>query len=82
MSSVHNSNINENCDSCGYLVTTIKDTGVGMNPLIREKLFKIFTNFQDGLEDKPFNKTSGIGLGLSISKDLVKALEGSIKIES
>ncbi len=34
------------------------------------------------VQENKITSTSGIGLGLSISKDLLKALNGSIKIES
>ena len=54
-----------------------------MNNQIKKKLFKIFTNFSDSMvQENKITSTSGIGLGLSISKDLLKALNGSIKIES
>ena len=56
------------------------DSGVGMSNQIRQKLFKIFANFSNN--DKGEIGTSGIGLGLSISKELIKALKGNIEIES
>ena len=68
------------CDSCGFLVTKVVDSGVGMSNQIKQKLFKIFANFSNS--EKGEIGTSGIGLGLSISKELIKAMKGNIEIES
>ena len=77
---VMNSQQFHQCDSCGFLVTKVIDSGVGMSNQIKQKLFKIFANFSNN--EKGEIGTSGIGLGLSISKELIKALKGNIEIES
>eukprot|EP00347_Sterkiella_histriomuscorum_P017836 403347790 len=72
--------IQDKCERCGYLITKVIDTGVGMSELTKQSLFKLFNN-QDQNE-KGMIGTSGIGLGLSMSYDLIKALRGRVQIES
>lgn len=56
---------------------TIKDTGVGIPLEDQDKIFEIF------YQSKTLGNTStGSGLGLSISKELVKMMGGKIKIHS
>jgi len=55
-----------------YVVITITDTGCGIPP---EQLNKLFTPFQTTKED-------GIGLGLSITKEIIEQHHGSIQVES
>lgn len=50
----------------------IKDNGVGMSPEVKEKLFT--PNFT--------TKTTGMGLGLSISKNIIRLIGGEITFES
>ena len=59
----------DNCNSCGMLITTVKDTGEGIKNEIKDKLFKMF-----GIISTKGNiiSTQGIGLGLSICKSLTE----------
>lgn len=62
-----------------YLVTVVvKDTGTGMSREFQEHMFDVFTQ-----EDNDVNVTQiGSGLGLSIAKNLVELMEGSIRCDS
>jgi signal transduction histidine kinase len=55
----------------GAVVLEVSDNGPGMPPEVRERLFQPFTTS---------NKTSGIGLGLAITADLVKLHHGLIAL--
>ena len=56
----------------------VKDTGIGINP---EKHTMIFERFSQ--EDKSFSsKFGGLGLGLSIAKENVELLGGTIEVQS
>lgn len=57
-----------------YVTLTIRDNGTGIPQAIREKIFEPF------FTTKPSGE--GIGLGLSLSYDLVKAHGGEMKFES
>ncbi len=59
----------------------IKDSGKG---ILREKSILIFDTFEKGYEDPESQEIlkSGIGLGLSLSKGLIKLLGGDIWVES
>ncbi|MFZ1055130.1 MAG: ATP-binding protein [Opitutaceae bacterium] len=55
----------------GQVVLEISDNGAGMPAEVRKRLFQPFTTS---------NKTSGIGLGLAITADLVKLHHGQIDL--
>lgn len=57
-----------------YISLTVRDNGVGIPQSIRDKIFEPF------FTTKPTGE--GIGLGLSLSYDLVKAHGGEMKFES
>jgi PAS domain S-box-containing protein len=61
-----------------YLVTEIKDSGIGMKPAERNKLFHEFYRIKN-----EFTKDiSGTGLGLSIVKRIIDSYAGKIEVES
>jgi NtrC-family two-component system sensor histidine kinase KinB len=56
---------------------SVKDTGIGIPKKYQEKIFEKFTQVKnDGVT------AGGAGLGLAISKDIVKAHKGRIWVES
>ncbi|MFZ1280349.1 MAG: ATP-binding protein [Ignavibacteriaceae bacterium] len=61
-----------------YLLVTIKDSGIGLKP---EEKIKLFTEFFRAKNDKTKN-ISGTGLGLSIVKRIVDSYSGKIEVES
>jgi CheY-like chemotaxis protein len=61
-----------------YLKTEVIDSGVGINPEIKEKLFLPFYQIEHELT----GKFDGTGLGLAISRELVRLMGGEIEVES
>ena len=59
-----------------HLAVAIADTGKGMEPADRERIFQEFTRLP-GAQGK-----EGFGLGLSIVRMLVQLLEGTIEVDS
>ncbi len=61
-----------------WLVSSVRDTGIGMKPEDMQKLFldylRVNRQMSHGVE--------GTGLGLSITKRLVEMMDGSITVES
>ena len=60
----------------GHLVVSVADTGCGMNPEDRERIFQEFTRLPGAQGQE------GFGLGLSIVRMLVQLLGGTIDVES
>lgn len=58
------------------LVVSVADTGKGMDPADRERIFQEFTRLPGAQGEE------GFGLGLSIVRMLVQLLEGKIEVES
>ena len=56
----------------GALYTTVQDTGMGIAPELRERIFE--PNFS--------TKTSGTGLGLAIARRSIEAMGGSVGFET
>jgi len=57
---------------------TVSDTGLGIAPEKLETIFEPFVQLKEGLADRK----GGIGLGLSISRDLARAMKGDLTVES
>ncbi len=55
----------------------VKDTGMGMSPEFKEKIFESFSR-----EDIKVQKIEGAGLGMSITKFIVGMMGGTIEVES
>lgn len=57
---------------------TFRDSGCGIS---QEDQKRLFTNFSK-LQDSQNTNKEGVGLGLSICKEIIHAYKGSIEIES
>ena len=64
----------------GYIRThlVVEDNGVGMEPELQEKIFEAFVRS----DTARVQRTMGSGLGLTITKHVVEAMEGEILVES
>jgi signal transduction histidine kinase len=56
----------------------IADTGIGIAADKHEAIFQPFFQLKEGLADRE----SGVGLGLAISRDLARAMNGDLTVES
>ena len=67
------------CDRAGdWVVTSVRDTGIGID---KEELKKLFIPFQQ-VESGLTRSFEGTGLGFSICRRLVDLLGGDIHVES
>jgi signal transduction histidine kinase/ActR/RegA family two-component response regulator len=60
------------------LQVIVKDTGIGISPEMRDRIFENFTQADSSIT----RKYGGTGLGLSITKKIVELQGGNISIES
>lgn len=60
-----------------HVLVSVEDTGVGIK---REDIPRLFQRFAQ-IQDKGYRKTGGTGLGLVISREIVKHHQGDIWIE-
>ncbi len=67
----------ENIEYAAYKFT-VRDNGIGMSDEIKEHLFEPFARDSNNR----VNKIQGTGLGMSITKNLVDLMEGSIEFTS
>ena len=67
---------------CAATVDTVtlrvSDTGIGVAREKHEAIFEPFIQLKEGLADRE----SGVGLGLAISRDLARAMNGDLTVES
>ncbi|WP_438425929.1 ATP-binding protein [Aquimarina macrocephali] len=72
------SKVIENGLSEKQLVISVKDTGIGIT---KEQQHYIFEEFSQG-DDNTEKKYGGFGLGLAITKKIIKLLKGKIELDS
>ncbi len=65
-------------DDKELITFSVQDTGIGLDPLVGDRLFEPFTQG----ESNTTRRYGGTGLGLSISKKLVKGMQGGIGFDS
>eukprot|EP00347_Sterkiella_histriomuscorum_P007736 403347751 len=77
---IERSKFQDKCSKCGFLVTKIVDSGIGMTESTKQSLFQLFKS--SSVTENGMIGSSGIGLGLSMSYDLLKQLNGVVNVES
>ena len=71
--------INAECSAMTDSVTIrVSDTGIGIATGKHEAIFEPFIQLRESLSDRE----SGVGLGLAISRDLARAMNGDVTVES
>ncbi len=68
-------------EQSGELTVMVADTGIGMSPAELERVFQPFTQGDHVIQGGP-HRFGGLGLGLAISKMMVKLHAGSISATS
>ena len=64
--------------SDGRAILRVSDTGIGIPADRLEVIFEPFVQLKEALADRG----GGVGLGLSISRDLARAMDGDLTVES
>ena len=70
--------ISENNKSGDILTLSIADTGIGISQDIQSKIFEEFTQADNTIQ----RKYGGMGIGLSIIKDILGLMKGTLELES
>jgi signal transduction histidine kinase len=60
------------------VIIQVADTGPGIPPEMLEVIFEPFVQLQSGLT----NRKGGVGLGLAISRDMARSMNGEISVDS
>ncbi len=76
--SLHHEDLTDEGEEKIFIKFCVSDTGIGMSSQQISQLFTPFNQFSDDLK----YKTTGTGLGMSITKELVDLMGGDIKVES
>lgn len=71
-----------NGDKTGALILSVSDTGIGIQDEFLKSIFEPFVQVQQQKNFNNDNSLRGNGLGLSITKNLIITLGGSINVES
>ena len=66
------------CDNQHMIRFEVRDTGIGIDPVVKSRLFTPFSQADTSIS----RLYGGTGLGLSISKSLVDMMGGQVRIES
>jgi PAS domain S-box-containing protein len=61
-----------------YVVLTVRDNGIGMEPEMLSRVFETFTQADSSLD----RSRGGLGLGLALVKGLVELHGGQVRVES
>jgi signal transduction histidine kinase len=62
----------------GHVVMTVRDTGIGISPEHRERIFDPFWQ----VEQSPTRRHGGTGIGLGVARQLARLLGGDLTVES
>lgn len=65
-------------EGCIRVHLSVEDTGMGMTPEFREKIFESFSR----AENSRVKKLEGSGLGMAITKYIIDAMGGTIEVQS
>jgi signal transduction histidine kinase len=60
------------------VIIQVADTGPGIPPEMLEAIFEPFVQLETGLT----NRRGGVGLGLAISRDMARAMNGELSVDS
>jgi signal transduction histidine kinase/CheY-like chemotaxis protein len=70
--------VSANMDGSNHVVFSVSDTGIGIAPEDRERIFQDFTQVDSPIQ----RRYKGTGLGLPLSKKLAILLGGEVSVES